>query len=419
MSNVIRLALVDPHDDSREALKSMLIGMDIVWLEAECSRYEFFQDVVAQTNPDVGVINLDGNPDKAIALIERIRVSTPDCVLLAISKNTDGPTILRTIRAGVREFLTLPIEVEEVHGALSRIQEAKFGSGDARVRTCKMIAIAGATGGVGCTSIAVNIGCNLASNPENSVALVDLDLALGDADVFLDSIPDYSLLDVTENVARLDFQLLRKSLTKHSSGLYLLPRPVQLQELTAINPESLRRVIGLLRASFTHVVIDTSKSFSAVDLTAMELVNEVALIVQLDLPCLRNMVRLLMSFQEMDNIRDKVKVVVNRMGLESGQISLKKARETIGRDVFHQIPNDYRTMIEMRNNGVPLIEQAPKAPITQSIMQLTDMLVGNVTESTEEDGQPSKPKSVAGAAGWLSFWQGKPGDKAPAKATVK
>jgi len=419
MSNVIRLALVDPHDDSREALKSMLIGMDIVWLEAECSRYEFFQDVVSQTNPDVGVINLDGNPDKAIALIERIRVSTPDCVLLALSKNTDGPTILRTIRAGVREFLTLPIEVEEVHGALSRIQEAKFGSGDARVRTCKMIAIAGATGGVGCTSIAVNIGCNLASNPENSVALVDLDLALGDADVFLDSIPDYSLLDVTENVARLDFQLLRKSLTKHSSGLYLLPRPVQLQELTAINPESLRRVIGLLRASFTHVVIDTSKSFSAVDLTAMELVNEVALIVQLDLPCLRNMVRLLMSFQEMDNIRDKVKVVVNRMGLESGQISLKKARETIGRDVFHQIPNDYRTMIEMRNNGVPLIEQAPKAPITQSIMQLTDMLVGNVTESTEEDGQPSKPKSVAGAAGWMNFWQGKPGDKAPAKATAK
>jgi pilus assembly protein CpaE len=121
----------------------------------------------------------------------------------------------------------------------------------------------------------------------------------------------------------------------------------------------------------------------------------------------------------MDNIRDKVKVVVNRMGLESGQISLKKARETIGRDVFHQIPNDYRTMIEMRNNGVPLIEQAPKAPITQSIMQLTDMLVGNVSESTDEDGHASKPKSVAGAAGWLSFWQGKPGDKTAAKTTTK
>jgi pilus assembly protein CpaE len=413
MSNVLRLALVDPRDDSREKLKSMLLGMDMVWLEAECSRYEFFADVAAQTKPDIGVICMDSSPEKAISLIERLRTSNPDCFILALSNDTDGPTILKTIRAGAKEFLTLPINVEELLAALQRIQEARYGSGDSRVRTCKMIAIAGATGGVGCTSIAVNIGCNLAADPSNSVALVDLDLALGDADVFLDSIPDYSLLDVTENVSRLDFQLLRKSLTKHSSGLYLLPRPVQLQDLAAINPESLRRVIGLLRASFTHVVIDTSKSFTEVDLTAMELVNEIALIVQLDLPCLRNMVRLLMSFQEMENIRDKVKVVVNRMGLESGQISLKKARETIGRDVFHQIPNDYRTMVEMRNNGLPLIEQAPKAAITQSIMQLTDMLVGNV--ASEEEDTENKEKTVANNAGWLSFWPGKGKPKAAAK----
>ncbi len=358
MSNVLRLALVDPATNREKKLKSMLVGMDLVWLEAECSRYEFFADVVSQTTPDVGVVCMDASPEKAIALIEKIRAASPDCTLLAISQSTEGSMILKTIRAGAREFLTLPINVEDLIGALQRIQESKFGSGDSRVRTCKMIAVAGATGGVGCTSIAVNIGCNLAANPENSVALVDLDLALGDADVFLDSIPDYSLLDVTENVARLDFQLLRKSMTKHSSGLYLLPRPVQLQDLQVINPESLRRVMGLLKASFTHVVIDTSKSFSEVDLTALSLVNEIALIVQLDLPCLRNMVRLLMSFQEMDEIREKVRVVVNRMGLESGQISLKKARETIGREVYHQIPNDYRTMIEMRNNGVPLIEQA-------------------------------------------------------------
>ncbi len=415
MSNVLRLALVDPRDETREKLKSMLIGMDLVWLEAECSRYEFFGDVVSQTTPDVGVICMDSSPEKAIALIERLRTASPECVLIALSQNTDGPTILKTLRAGAKEFLTLPVNVEELLSTLNRIQEARFGSGDSRVRTCKMIAVAGATGGVGCTSIAVNIGCNLAANPENSVALLDLDLALGDADVFLDSIPDYSLLDVTENVARLDFQLLRKSLTKHSSGLYLLPRPVQLQDLTAINPDSLRKVIGLLRASFTHVVIDTSKSFSEVDLTAMELVNEVALMVQLDLPCLRNMVRLLMSFQEMDNIRDKVKVVVNRMGLESGQISLKKARESIGRDVFHQIPNDYRTMVEMRNNGVPLIEQAPRAPITQSILQLTDMLVGNVPGEDAQTGEGGSEKAVASAAGWMNFWQGKP-QKAKAKS---
>jgi pilus assembly protein CpaE len=302
--------------------------------------------------------------------------------------------------------------VEELYHALERLLQTKYSGSDGRQRGCKMIAIAGATGGVGCTSIAVNLGCNLAKKPENAVALVDLDLALGDADVFLDSIPDYSLLDVTENVGRLDFQLLRKSLTKHSSGLYLLPRPVQLQDLDLITPDNLRKVFGLLRASFSHVVVDVSKYYSMVDLTALELCNEIVLMVQLDLPCLRNMVRLLMSLQQIDNIRDKIKVVVNRVGLESGQISLKKAKETIGRDIFFQVPNDYRTMVEMRNNGQPLIEQAPKAAITQAVMQLTDLLSG-AGETANADQDKANPEKAAGN-NWLNFWPGK-GQKSKAK----
>jgi pilus assembly protein CpaE len=412
MSSVLRVAIVDPNDQTRESLKAMLLGMDIAWLDAECSRYEFFADVIEQSRPDAAMIAMDSSPERAIALMERLRTTAPECHLLAISKITDGQMILKTIRSGAKEFLTSPIEVEELYTALERLLQSKFSGVDGRNRGCKMIAVAGATGGVGCTSIAVNVGCNLARKTENTVALVDLDLALGDADVFLDSIPDYSLLDVTENVSRLDFQLLRKSLTKHSSGLYLLPRPVQLQDLDLINPESLRKVIGLLRASFSHVVIDLSKSFSQVDLTAMELSNEILLLVQLDLPCLRNMVRLLHSLQEFENIRDKIKVVVNRVGLESGQISLKKAKETIGRDIFFQIPNDYRTMVEMRNNGQPLLQQAAKAPITQSILQLTDLLSGVPEPTVMEMDKISSDKSSIN--NWLQFWPGK-GGKSKAK----
>jgi pilus assembly protein CpaE len=214
MSNVLRLAIVDPNDQSRETLKTMLLGMDIVWLDAECSRYEFFADVVLQSKPDAAIISLDGGPDRAILLMDKLRSSSPDCALLAVSKSSDGQLILKTIRAGAKEFLTLPLDVEELHSALERVLQFKYGGADGKSQGCRIIAIAGATGGVGCTSIAVNIGCNLARNPENSVALVDLDLALGDADVFLDLIPDYSLVDVTENASRLDFQLLRKSLRR-------------------------------------------------------------------------------------------------------------------------------------------------------------------------------------------------------------
>ena len=402
MSNVLRLAIVDPKDDSREKLKTMLLGMEIVWLEAECSRYEFFPDVVAQSNPDVGVVCLDSDPDRAISLMEKMRTEAPDCVLLAVSSSSDGQRILKAIRAGAKEFLTLPVSLEELMGALGRISQAKFGGSDGKSRNSRIIAVAGASGGVGCTSVAVNLGCILAANPANTVALVDLDLACGDADVFLDTIPDYSLIDVTQNVARLDFQLLKRSLTKHSSGLYLLPRPVQLQDVRLINPDSLRRVFGLLKATFSHIVIDLSKGFTETDLSAMEFANDVLVVVQLDLPCLRNLVRLQMSFDEIEGLRDKLKIVVNRVGLESGQIKLKKARESIGRDIFVQIPNDYRTMVEVRNNGVPLLEHAPKAAITMAMQQMATAICNNgVVEQTVEPAENTSNSS------WMNFWPAK------------
>ncbi len=400
MSNVLRVAIVDPNDATRENLKSTLLGLDIVWLEAECSRYEFFTDVVAQTNPDIGFVAMDADPEKALELISQLRDAAPNCAILVSSSSTDGSLILQAMRSGVREFLTFPLDPEDLVASLHRVTKQKFGDTKGSSRVCKVIAVAGATGGVGVTSLAVNLACSLASDEDNSVVLVDLDLCLGDADVYLDTIPEYTISDVAQNVSRLDFTLLRRSLTKHSSGLYLLPRPVQLEDARLIDREDLQRVIGLLRATFSHLIIDTSKAFSKLDLLSLEMADEVLLITQLDLPCLRNVVRLMMSSDDLGTIKDKIKVIVNRVGRDTGQISLKKAQETIGADIFWQIPNDYKVMIEVRNNGVPLIEHAPKATITQTIKELGDALCGS--EQTGEDGDADSAKK-----GWLSMFSSK------------
>jgi len=397
MSNVLRLAIVDPSDSSRNAIKNMLMGMEVVWLEAECSRYEFFADVVGQTNPDVGVICLDANPEKGLKLMESLRESAPDCNILVVSASSDGQIILRAMRAGAKEFLTQPLRVEDLVAALDRISVTKFGGGAGGGRSSQVIAIAGTTGGVGTTSLAVNLGCILAQEKRNSVVLLDLDLSLGDADVFLDTIPDYTIVDVAQNIGRLDIQLLKKSLTKHSSGLYLLPRPVQLQDIPLINPDDFNRVLGLFKATFTHILMDLSKSYSALDIAALKAAKDVLLVTQLDLPCMRNVVRLLMSFNEIEGVKEKVKIVVNRVGLDAGQISLKRAQETMGKEIFWQLPNDYRTMVEIRNNGVSLIEHSPKAGITQAMATLADMLTKG--EATP-DGEPAAAKG----ASWFKFF---------------
>lgn len=402
MTKVQRIAVVDPQDASRDALKTSLLGLDMVWLEAECSRYEFFADVVGQTNPDISFVALDSDPDKALELIAELAQSTHDCSVLATSSSTDGNLILRTMRAGAKEFLTQPLRPEDVASALQRVVRQRGADGGAKNRGCTVLACSGATGGVGTTSLAVNLGCALAAEPSNSVVLVDLDLSLGDADVFLDTIPEYTLTDVAQNVARLDLTLLKRSLTKHDSGLYLLPRPVQLEDARLVTPEDMTRVLGLLRATFTHIILDTSKSFNDLDLFAMREADMVLLVTQLDLPCLRNVVRLMMSFKETGKLDEKVKIIVNRAGYETGQISLKKAQETVGREIFWQVPNDYRVMIEVRNNGVPLLQQAPKAAITQSIGQLAAALGGKPDDDPPAD-TGSKVRS------WLGLWPARSG----------
>src|SRR5439155_9710960 len=123
--------------------------------------------------------------------------------------------ILRTLHAGAKEFLTQPLKPEDLSAALQRVARQRGGNAGNSGRPCKIIALTGATGGVGTTSLAVNLGCSLANDAANSVVLLDLDLCLGDADVFLDTIPEYTIFDVSQNINRLDLTLLKRSLTKH------------------------------------------------------------------------------------------------------------------------------------------------------------------------------------------------------------
>ena len=390
MNNVVRLALVDPFDSSRNSVKNLLLGIDTVWLEAECSRYDFFSDIVQQTQPDIALINLDSDSQKGLALLQQITSDLPGCAVFVLSSSQEGSLILQAMRMGAKEFLNSPLKLDDFMAALDRLRSS--GGKKDKARGSRVISVCRASGGIGCTSLAINLGCILAQNKANSVAIIDLDLALGDSDVWLDIIPDYTIQDVAENITRLDYSLLKRSLSQHASGAFLLPRPIHMEEHSPINAEQLQRVIALLKATFSHLIIDLSKAFSPLDLGAMQVSDVTLLVTQLDLPCLRNVVRLLQFLDERE-LSQNLKVVVNRVGLGDSQISLSKALETIGREVYWQLPNEYATMIESRNNGVPLIMQAPRSKLTKSIEALAAQLDSTTSGGTPEAAEGGdKPK---------------------------
>jgi pilus assembly protein CpaE len=386
--DVLRVAIVDPSDMTRDPLRNMLLGVESVWLEAECSRYEFFPDVVNQSNPDVAIVALDADQAKALQLIGQVVVDHPAMAIVAVSARSDA--FLQAHRGGAKEFLTQPVVLEELLAVLERIRRASVppvvqgassqsGSAPRLAKGPLVIAVVGSRGGVGCTSLAVNLGATLAQDPNQRVVLIDLDLALGDADVALDVIPDYTLADVAMNIDRLDMQFLRRALSQHSTGLSLLPHPVQMQDIGHIHEEHLQRVINLLKASYTHLICDCSKGLTATDLTAMRMADYILLLAQLELSSLRNIVRMLETLVAEEGLSEKVRIVLNRVGSDfmEGDIDLRKAQETIGRPIYWQIPNDAKAMMSARNAGIPLIQYAPRCKAQQSIARMSQDLNGN------------------------------------------
>ncbi|MSQ95615.1 MAG: response regulator [Gemmataceae bacterium] len=388
-----RIAIVDPSDATREPLRNLLLGVESVWLEAECSRYEFFIDVARQSCPDCVVIALDADHHKALKLIGQLTLESPNMPILAVSSRGDGQSILGALRSGAKEFLTAPVVLEELMLALQRLRTNRATSngdintnvnGNSRGESL-VVSIVGSKGGVGCTSVAINLGCAMAQDARYNVALVDLDLALGDADVVLDLIPDYTLADVAMNVDRLDMQFLRRSLCKHESGLSLLPHPVQMEDISLIHDEHLGRVIGLLRASYSHLIFDLSKRFVPTDLTAMRMSDVILVVAQLELTSLRNVVRMLHTMDKEEGLGEKVKVVMNRVGSDESDITLEKAQETIGKPIYWQLPNEYKAMLGARNAGQPLMTHAPKSRVHLSLVGLANALCGKSAEPAKKE----------------------------------
>lgn len=391
---MLRIAIVDPSDVTREPLRTLLLGVDTVWLEAECARYEFFADVIAQSVPDLVVMVMDADRAKALNTVSQLTTLHPNLAILAIS--SDHQSLLQALQRGARYFLTQPVALEELLSTIRRAQvelgHAVTGAVGATANgpnRAQVISLLGSRGGIGCTSVAVNLSSTLATDPNNSVVLLDLDMALGDADIALDLMPDHTLADLAMNIERLDMNFLKRSMVRHeATGLNLLAHPLQINDMGVVRDEHLARIINLLRISYSHLVLDLSKSLSATDLAALRLSDHILLVGQLELASLRNVVRILMALSQEAELADKVRIVMNRVGSDfaEGDISLKRAEETIGKPIFWQIPNDSKAMLQARVDGMPLVQHAPKCRAQQSIVALAQALSGKTPTSPEAQG---------------------------------
>ena len=294
-----------------------------------------------------------------------------------ISKNSDTGVLMKAIKIGAKEFFLLPLKEGEVLHALEKFKEKKKRA--RRKKSSKpgqLITVLGCKGGIGTTTLAVNLATNIAQKKTvKSVALIDMNMIFGEIPLFLELEPGYHWGEIVKNISRLDSTFLMNILTKHSSGVHVLPSPATLSDSIAALPEMMGHLIGFMQKLFDFVIIDVGQIVDEISLKILEMSDTILLVTLLSLPCLSNTNKFLQSISELRTFpEERIKVVINRY-LNKPDIPLTEAENSIHKKIFWTIPNDYNATVTAINNGKPLFMAAPNAPITKNLNELADTFV--------------------------------------------
>jgi pilus assembly protein CpaE len=304
--------------------------------------------------------------------------------VILIRRRVDTSVLAEALRSGMREV----VEERDLTGlgsAVGRaahIWEALSGSAVASTGTHagKAITVFSPKGGVGKTTIAVNLALALAGHGKKRVCLVDLDLGFGDVAITLQLFPARTLADAVPMETGLDIGLLETLLTPHQDEMFTLVAPVQPDARDSIPAALIGKVLRLLKGSFDYVVIDTSPSFDAHVLAAFDETDELVLVTTLDVPTLKNVKIAAETLDLLNFPKSQRHLVLNRadekVGLSTGEVE-----STLGMKVSEAIPTSSQVP-NATNSGEPIVAGLPRHPVSRAISSLASQLVTTTAPPT-------------------------------------
>jgi pilus assembly protein CpaE len=328
---------------------------------------ELIADEYRRIAPGAALVVVSAQTPQRFGLIYNIVAAGGIVIVLSATK--DPELILRAMRAGAKEFV-----LESDHEELKLAVRSQAQPSDQAEGTGSIIAIFGAKGGVGSTTIAANLSGALQDMGQR-VCLLDLDLHLGDVLSFMDVAGNYSITDVLANMARLDRDLLSSSMTKHSSGVNVLAQSVKMEEAEHIKGQDITSLLNFLKKNYDRIVIDGVRGFDEISLAALDASQHLLMVLTQDVPAVRNGQRCLELFSRLGYDQTKVRLILNRYQ-KSSKITLDVIAETLKVPVTHAISNDFVSVIDAINRGLLLKDAAPRAKLTQDIQALAPLVSG-------------------------------------------
>jgi len=357
-SDAMSIAVVGPDEKLRKAVVNALAGCH----RGEVRQFSTYPPSIdelpklIQQHFDLILIEWDSNQEYALDLVEAIG-SGGDSTVMVYSNETEPERthpemLMRCMRAGAREFLSMPFAQDSVAAALARTAARHTPVRPAKRSAGRLLVFCGSKGGAGVTAIACNFAVAIAQESSESTLLIDLDLPLGDAALNLGITPGYSTIDALQNSARLDSIFLSKLLVKHSSGLFVLAAPGNYSVYQTSN-EAILKLLTVAQQEFQNVVVDVGSKLDITGSSApFKAADTIYLVTQSGIPELRNANRLIQQNGEGEG--PELEVVLNRYVSRGMRVSDDDIKKALTKPARWKIPNDYAAMSQMHDTAMPV-----------------------------------------------------------------
>lgn len=319
------------------------------------------------------IIDVDYNTQAHFDTIKKIKQTEKFVQIAVLSSNISADFSLTAMRNGVDEIIQKPVLeatfIKTLERMINTLNHTNFAASK-----CKIISTFSNKGGIGKTAIAVNLGVEIAKLTKEKVAIIDLNLQLGDVTTFLDLNPTFDISYVMKNINLVNEDFLLSTMQQYKdTSLYILAEPPYAEQANDISKEQIIALLNKMKETFSYIIIDTGANFDDKTIGALDNSDIILLCAIVNLPAIRNCQRCLDLFERLGYKKEKIKIILNRY-MENDEIKTEDVERVLCKNVWWKIPNNYITMISSINKGLPICEINTNSNIAQNFKEFAAKL---------------------------------------------
>lgn len=377
MENSSTIYILDENQNSREVLKSYIEDLALGLNVKLYGDYEYaLQEIKSESIAPIIFIDISTINKNTTELIDAIKLLTSKIVITSTNYSTD--TIIKAMRMGAKEFLPKPVLKEELKRALAiLLQQAEDYDS-----ISKIITVYSNKGGIGKTTVATNLAYELARTTQDKVALVDLNLQLGDVSTFLNLNSNFDVTYVINNLIEKREDSLLNAFEKYSdTNLYVLADPSYIEQAEALTPQKIEVLLKVLKKIFPYIIIDMSSNIDENSLKILDKSDWILFTSIVNIPAIRNAQRCLNLFTSRHYPKDKVKIVLNRY-MENEEIKIEDIETALSEKIYWKIPNNYFSIMEAINKGIPVRDVNSNSNISNNFRDFAMKISDDIVKQT-------------------------------------